>query len=413
MNTSTLDFEKACFVSHLECSETGSRIEADKLHGLSTSGAPLLVKYDLISVQNSFNKKELSHRPSNIWRYRELLPYKSTKDIISLGEMMTPLIEMPLTANKLGGESLLIKDEGRMPTASFKARGIALAVTMAKSFGIKKIAIPTAGNAGAALSAYAARAGIEAYVFTPEDTPEVTLKEIAFHGAKTFRVKGLIDSCGKVVNGGIDEMGWFDMSTLKEPYRIEGKKTMGFEIAEQLNWSLPDVIFYPTGGGTGIIAMWKAFKELKEIRWIQGPLPRMVAVQTTGCAPIVHAFESGFDSVPLPWNPVKTNVHGVRVPKPLGDRLILRTIRESEGFAIAVEDFEVEDSRIATAKETGFHLCPEGSACLVAYQKSLRKKMIRKTDQAVLFNCANGLKSPMPVQTLELDVSENIDYSKL
>ena len=279
--------------------------------------------------------------------------------------------------------------------------------------GIKKIAIPTAGNAGAALSAYAARAGIEAYVFTPEDTPEVTLKEIAFHGAKTFRVKGLIDTCGKVVNGGLDEMGWFDMSTLKEPYRIEGKKTMGFEIAEQLGWSLPNVIFYHTGGGTGIIAMWKAFKELKEIGWIQGPLPRMVAVQTTGCAPIVHAFENGFDSVPQPWNPVKTNVHGVRVPKPLGDKLILRTIRESDGFAIAVEDFEVEESRLETARETGVHLCPEGSACLVAYEKSLRKNLIRKTDQAVLFNCASGLKSPMPVQTLELDVSETIDYSKL
>ena len=326
---------------------------------------------------------------------------------------MTPLIEMPLTAIKLGAGSILIKDEGRMPTASFKARGIAMAVTMAKSFGIKRIAIPTAGNAGAALAAYATRAGIEAYVFTPEDTPEVTLKEIAFHGAKTFRVKGLIDTCGKVVNGGKEEMGWFDMSTLKEPYRIEGKKTMGFEIAEQLGWSLPDVIFYPTGGGTGLIAMWKAFKELKEIGWIQGPLPRMVAVQTTGCAPIVHAFESGFDSVPEPWNPVKTNVHGIRVPKPLGDRLILRTIQESEGFAIAVEDVEVDKSRLATARETGLHLCPEGSACLVAYEKSLRKKIIRKGDQAVLFNCASGLKSPMPVQTFELDVSKPIDYSKM
>ena len=188
---------------------------------------------------------------------------------------------------------------------------------------------------------------------------------------------------------------------------------MGFEIAEQLGWSLPNVIFYPTGGGTGIIAMWKAFKELKEIGWIQGPLPRMVAVQTTGCAPIVHAFENGFDSVPQPWNPVKTNVHGVRVPKPLGGNLILRTIRESDGFAIAVEDFEVEESRLETARETGLHLCPEGSACLVAYEKSLRKNIIRKTDQAVLFNCASGLKSPMPVQTLELDVSETIDYSKL
>ena len=316
MNTTTLDFEKACFVSHLECSETGLKIDADKPQGLSTSGAPLLVKYDLASVQNSFSKKDLSQRPSNIWRYRELLPYKSTKDIISLGEMMTPLIDMPFTANKLGSESLLIKDEGRMPTASFKARGIALAVTMAKSFGIKKIAIPTAGNAGAALSAYAARAGIEAYVFTPEDTPEVTLKEIAFHGAKTFRVKGLIDTCGKVVNGGLDEMGWFDMSTLKEPYRIEGKKTMGFEIAEQLGWSLPDVIFYPTGDGTGLTIMWKTFKELKEIGWIQLPLPRMVAVQATGCAPTVHAFESGLDRVAQPWDPVKTNVNGVRVPKP-------------------------------------------------------------------------------------------------
>ena len=352
------------FVTELECSRTGEKFDAGLIHGVSPSGAPLLVRYDLDAIRRNVARADLIGRPPDMWRYREFLPFRDSADIVSLGETMTPLVPL---RDRSGGGAVLVKDEGRMPTGSFKSRGIALAVTMAKCFGIKRIAMPTAGNAGAAVAAYCRRAGIEVYVFTPADTPEVTAREIGFHGAKVFLVDGLIDVCGRVVAEGAEPMGWFDMSTLKEPYRIEGKKTMGLELAEQLNWQLPDVIFYPTGGGTGLIGMWKGFQELAEIDWITGPLPRMVAVQSTGCGPIVRAFEAGEQEVSEPWRQVNTNIHGVRVPKPLGDRLILSAIYDSGGFAMAVDDRDVVEARAEIARREGLHLCPEGAACYVAY----------------------------------------------
>ena len=285
--------ESGCFVTHLECSETGERHPAGVLHGLSKAGHPLVVQYDLEALSASVTKDTIAARPPDMWRYREFLPLGGDVEVISLGENMSPLIPVPRTQKRLGVGDLLIKDEGRLPTGSFKGRGMAVAVSMAKSLGVSRIAIPTAGNAGAGLAAYASRAGIESFVFTPADTPEVTASEIAFHGAKAWRVDGLVGDCAQIVADGSSEMGWFDLTTLKEPYRVEGKKTMGLELAEQLGWRLPDVIFFPTGGGVCLIAMWKVFKELNEIGWLEGPVPRMVAVQSTGCGPIVRAFDAG------------------------------------------------------------------------------------------------------------------------
>ncbi len=383
------------FVSHLECSATGARVAAGQLRGLSAAGAPLLVRYDLPAIKAATDRQALAARAFDMWRFRELLPLASADDIVSLGESVTPLVVLRRAAAGGGGE-ILVKDEGRMPTGSFKARGIALAISMAKAFGVERVAMPTAGNAGAAIAAYAARCGIEAYVFTPADTAEVTVREIAFHGAHLSLVDGIIDACNRAVADGMAEMGWFDMSTLKEPYRIEGKKTMGLELAEQLGWTLPDVIFYPTGGGTGLIGIWKGFKELQALGWITGPLPRMVAVQSTGCGPIVRAFEAGADEVAEPWPDPDTQVHGVRVPKPLGDRLILSAIRESVGFAVAVDDAAVTAARAEVARERGLHLCPEGAACYAACIQELESGRVGAGDRVVLFNTASGLKTPMP-----------------
>ncbi len=291
-------------VSHLECSATGERYENDRLHGLSRAGAPLLVRYDSSAIAAAVTKADLAARAPDMWRYREFLPLPDDRARVSLGEAMTPLIRLSGLEAKLGAPRVYVKDEGRLPTGSFKARGLALAVSMAKHHGKIRLAVPTAGNAGAAAAAYGARAGMEVFVFTPEDAPEVTLREIAFHGARVFRVNGLINACAKIVRDGSERMGWHDLSTLEEPYRIEGKKTMGLELAEQLGWSLPDVIYYPTGGGTGFIGMWKAFDELQAIGWIDAKRPRMVAVQATGCHPIVRAAQAGLDHVPVPWAPV-------------------------------------------------------------------------------------------------------------
>ena len=279
--------ERPTFVSHLECSATGERYEADQVHGLSRAGKPLLVRYALDRVKHALTKGALGSRPPDLWRYRELLPVRHAHNIVSLGECMTPLIRI----HTEGSGEILVKDEGRLPTGSFKARGIALAVSMAKELGLSDLAMPTNGNAGAALAAYDSRAGMRTTVFCPEDTPEINVREIAAQGATVYRVNGLIDQCGRLVGAGRDAAGWFDMSTLKEPYRIEGKKTMGLELAEQLGWDVPDAIFYPTGGGTGLIGMWKAFAELEAIGFIGAKRPRMVAVQAAGCAPIVRAFE--------------------------------------------------------------------------------------------------------------------------
>jgi threonine synthase len=319
-------------------------------------------------------------------------------------------VPVPRLAGKLGAGEILVKDEGRLPTGSFKARGLVMAVSMAKALGITHMAMPTNGNAGAALAAYASRAGIKSTIFCPKDTPEVNVSEIALQGANVYRVKGLIDDCGKIVSEGKAEVGWFDISTLKEPYRIEGKKTMGLELAEQLNWQVPDAIFYPTGGGTGLIGMWKAFAELEAIGFIGKKRPRMVAVQAEGCAPMVRAYEAGEEYAPR-WENAHTIASGIRVPQAIGDFLILRAVRESGGFAIAVSDEAITAALEEMAREEGFLLCPEGAATYAAYKKSLAEGRVKKADQVVLFNCATGLKYPLPPVKRALDRTEPIDYS--
>jgi threonine synthase len=400
------------FVTHLECSMTGERHEADQVHNLSRAGKPLLVRYDLAGVKKALTKDKLAGRPADLWRYRELLPVRRKEDIVSLGEIMTPMVAMPKLQKKLGGGEILVKDEGRLPTGSFKARGLVMAVSMAKALGIKHMAMPTNGNAGAALAAYASHCGIKTTIFCPEDTPEVNVSEIALQGASVYRVNGLIDDCGKIVGEGKAKVGWFDSSTLKERYRIEGKKTMGLELVEQLGWDVPDAIFYPTGGGTGLIGMWKAFDELEKIGFIGAKRPRMIAVQAAGCAPMVKAYEEGKEHAPR-WENAHTIASGIRVPQAVGDFLILRAVRESGGFAIAVEDPAIEMALDEMAREEGFLLCPEGAATYAAYKQSLADGRVKKSDRVVLFNCASGLKYPLPKIEKKLDRHKPIDYAAL
>jgi threonine synthase len=400
------------FVTHLECAFTGERHDADQVHNLSRAGKPLLVRYDLTGVRKALSKDKLAARAPDLWRYRELLPVRKPEDIVSLGEAMTPIVRMPRLGAKLGGGEILVKDEGRLPTGSFKARGLVMAVSMAKALGIRHMAMPTNGNAGAALAAYATRAGIRTTIFCPEDTPEVNVSEIALQGATVYRVNGLIDDCGKIVGEGKAKVGWFDTSTLKEPYRIEGKKTMGLELAEQLGWQVPDAIFYPTGGGTGLIGMWKAFAELEAIGFIGKKRPRMIAVQATGCAPMVKAFEAGEEHAPR-WENAHTIASGIRVPQAIGDFLILRAVRESGGFAIAVPDEAIRAALDEMAREEGLLLCPEGAATYAAYKQSLAEGRVKRTDQVVLFNCASGLKYPLPPVHRTLDRHKPIDFAAL
>ncbi|HTL65823.1 MAG TPA: threonine synthase [Pseudolabrys sp.] len=400
------------FVTHLECAFTGERHDADQVHNLSRAGKPLLVRYDLTGVRKALSKDKLAARAPDLWRYRELLPVRKPEDIVSLGEAMTPIVRMPRLGAKLGGGEILVKDEGRLPTGSFKARGLVMAVSMAKALGIRHMAMPTNGNAGAALAAYATRAGIRTTIFCPEDTPEVNVSEIALQGATVYRVNGLIDDCGKIVGEGKAKVGWFDTSTLKEPYRIEGKKTMGLELAEQLGWQVPDAIFYPTGGGTGLIGMWKAFAELEAIGFIGKKRPRMIAVQATGCAPMVKAFEAGEEHAPR-WENAHTIASGIRVPQAIGDFLILRAVRESGGFAIAVPDEAISAALDEMAREEGLLLCPEGAATYAAYKQSLAEGRVKRTDQVVLFNCASGLKYPLPPVHRTLDRHKPIDFAAL
>ena len=398
MSTHTRPIEN--FVTHLECSQTGKHYRRNTQLNLSDVGKPLLVRYDLKAIKAAVSPATLKQRPQDLWRYQELLPL--TQAPISLGESVTPLLSCQYLARALDLGEVLIKDEGRLPTGSFKARGIAMAVNLAKSLGVQRMAIPTNGNAGAALAAYCAAAQIEAICFCPDDTPQVNLQEMAYYGAKTFRVKGLINDCGKLVKQGADQGLWFDTATLKEPYRIEGKKTMGLELAEQLNWILPDAIFYPTGGGTGLIGMWKAFAELEALGWIDSRRPKMIAVQADTCAPIVKAFHTGADHAEL-WPEAQTVASGIRVPIAIGDFLILKALRESRGTAIAVTDEEILESQKNLAKQTGILLCPEGAATAAALIKARQNGTITIDAKVVLFNCASGLKYPMPglVQTFE------------
>lgn len=400
------------YVTHLECSMTGKKYEANKIHGLSEVGRPLLVRYDLEKLKNEVSRDDITNSKTNgLWRYSSLLPVKNPDDRVSLGEVITPLIKLKhsVSYNEKDKGCVLVKDEGRLPTGSFKARGLCLAVSMAKQFKLNHLAIPTNGNAGAAMAAYATQANIKSTVFCPDDTPDINVREIQSLGAETFLVNGLINDCGRIVGEGKESVGWFDVSTLKEPYRIEGKKTMGLELAEQLNWELPDVIFYPTGGGTGLIGMWKAFLELKELGWIKGKLPKMVAVQAEGCAPIVKAWENGEEHAPL-WENAFTKAAGIRVPIAVGDFLIIRAVNESKGFAIAISDEEIMKSRDRVANIDGCFLCPEGAATMSAYEKALSQNLITKSDKVVLFNCATGLKYPLPPVTNNLDKDKKINY---
>ncbi|WP_374296342.1 threonine synthase [Sphingomonas sp.] len=400
--------DRPTFVTHLECSMTGERYEADQLHGLSRVGRPLLVRYDLDAVKAALAKDALSARETDLWRWRELLPVRRTENIVSLGEIETPLIPVSRSA----GANVLVKDEGRLPTGSFKARGLVMAVAMARELGVTRIAMPTNGNAGAALAAYASRCGIETIVFCPEDTPEVNVREIAAQGARVWRVNGLIDDCGAIVGKGAAEGRWFDLSTLKEPYRIEGKKTMGLELAAQCGWRLPDAIFYPTGGGTGLIGMWKAFDELEKLGWIGPERPRMYAVQASGCAPIVKAFDDGVEHAER-WENAHTVAAGIRVPRAVGDFLILRAVRESGGKALAVDDADTLRAVADCARDDGLLLCPEGGATLAAYRGALAAGEVDAGERVVLFNCATGLKYPMPEAPNWLDRTAPIDFDAL
>ena len=392
------------FITHLECSLTGEHYPAGQLHNLSRAGKPLLVRYDLDRVRAAVSRDKFAGREANMWKWRELLPMPDGVAPVSLGEPATPILSLAATARKHGAAHLLVKDEGRLPTGSFKARGMAVAVTMAKHLCVERIAIPTNGNAGAAVAAYSAAAGIGSTVICPAETPEINVRETAAYGAQVWVADGQIDECGALVGKGAAEGLWFDCSTLKEPYRLEGKKTMGLELTEQFGWQVPDAIFYPTGGGTGLIGMWKAFAELEAIGLIGPERPRMYAIQATGCAPIVRAFERG-DEFAERWEGAATVATGIRVPKAVGDFLILRAVRESGGAALAVEEDAISEAVADVARDDGMLLCPEGGAVVAGWRLALDRGLVRKDERVLLFNCANGNKYPLPDRSQALELA--------
>ena len=380
------------FLSHLQCAMCGRELEADQLWNLCPyCDKPLLARYDLERARQSVTPGELSTRAANLWRYRELLPVRDGVYALTLGEGGTPLVQATRLGHAVDFAHLFIKDEGLNPTASFKARGLAVAVSRARELGVTAISIPSAGNAAGAMSGYAALAGIEAHVFMPRDVPEPFVAECRALGASVTLVDGLITDCGRVAADGVRRFGRFDMSTLKEPYRLEGKKTMGYELAEQMGWCLPDVVIYPTGGGTGLIGMWKAFDEMEELGWIGAKRPRMVTVQSEGCAPMVKAFHDDQEFA-APWPEAATIADGLRVPAAVGDFLILRTLRESGGTAVAVSDQEMMQAARLIGSSEGIFVCPEGAATLVAFQKLRREGWIGDDEIVVLFNTGSGLK---------------------
>jgi threonine synthase len=372
-------------ISYLECSRCGEQVSADEPRTVCPKCAgSLYVRYDLAALRKGTNRGILPKRPATMWRYADVLP---EAEPVSLGEGFTPLLRSREYPN------VLIKDEGRNPTGSFKARGLCLAVTMARAYGLKKLAIPSAGNAASALAAYAASAGIEAYIVMPKDVPQANLVECQSYGAHVTLIDGLIGDCGRVVSERKQAEGWFDISTLKEPFRVEGKKTMGYEIAEQMNWTLPDAVIYPTGGGVGLIGMWKAFDEMRQLGWLPGSTrrPKMIAVQSTGCAPIPKAWEEG-KTVSEAWPQAQTLAAGLRVPKAYADYLILDILRQSEGSAVAVSDDEIMDALRHWASTEGVFAAPEGAAALAAYRRLLARGFLKPTDKVVLFNTGSGLK---------------------
>ena len=379
------------YVSHLSCSRTGEILPAGKPHNLSPAGFPLLVHYDLEKAKAELTQDRIAAGPRSMWRYAPLLPVADESSLVSLGEGWTPLLETPRLGKRLGAKNLLVKDEGANPTGSFKARGMAAAVSMAKQLGIEKLAAPSAGNAASALAAYSARAGLEAYLFMPKDVPHANYIDCKACGANVTLVDGLISDCGRIVGERKQAEGWFEVSTLKEPYRIEGKKTMGLELAEQLGWRLPDAILYPTGGGVGIIGMWKAFGELEALGWIGSERPKMIAVQAAGCAPVVRAFEQGAEVSEF-WEGAETVASGLRVPKALGDFLILEAVRESGGKAIAVTDEELMRGGSMLAESDGLFIAPEGAACVTAVEKLLASGFLNPDEEIVIYNTGTGYK---------------------
>ena len=380
-------------VTHLECSLCKLKYSAGQVQHLCSCGGPLLVRYDLEALRRTWTPAQVRDGPDNMWRYAPVLPPRS-ESIVTLGEGMTPL----LRAKRLGAKNLWIKDEGLNPTGSFKARGLSCAVSMAVELGVTKIAIPSAGNAASALAAYAAAAGIEAHIFMPRDVPNANFIECQAFGAFVTLVDGLISDCAKMVAAGAAREGWYDVSTLKEPYRIEGKKTMGYEVAEQMDWELPDAIFYPTGGGVGLIGMWKAFEEMEKLGWIGARRPKMVAVQAEGCAPIIRAFEEGEPRSRF-FDNAHTIASGLRVPKALGDFLVLDAVRASGGTAIAVSDDEMLDAGIRMASDEGIYAAPEGAACVAALEKLLASGFLKATDRIVIYNTGSGIKYPEAYST--------------
>lgn len=402
------------FVTHLESALDGTSLPADRLQTLHRD-RPLWVRYDLDAIRQAVSRDDIRRRPPTMWRWRELLPVPDEDSIVTLGETATPLVYCERLAKEFGLRQVWIKDESRLPTGSFKSRGLAMAVSMARHFGVRRLAIPTAGNAGGAAAAYAARAGLEAFVFMPDDTPAIKQYECRLAGAKTFLVDGLITDCGRIVREGKARLGWFDLSTLKEPYRIEGKKTMGLELAEQFDWQLPDVILYPTGGGTGLIGMWKAFAELAALGWLDSERrPRMVAVQSTGCAPIVRAFEAGERFAEL-FSPAATIASGIRVPAAVGDFMILDAVRESAGRAIAVNEARIyEWMNLATSLE-GVSVCPETAACVGALEQLAAEGWIAPEERVVVFNTGAAQKYPeaMAVDLPRLCKSGPLDWDRI
>ncbi len=397
------------FVSHLECANCGKQYDAGRIRHLCVDCArPLWVRYDLKRVAASFDKASLAARPPMLWRYRELLPYENESSVVSLGETMTPLLDAPTLGAAMQLDDLWIKDESRLPTGSFKARGMCMAITMAKEFGVTRVAAPTAGNAGGAMAAYAARAGMESFVVMPEDTPVINRKECYLSGATSYVADGLIDDCGKWVAENEAAGQWYNLSTLKEPYRIEGKKTMGLELAEQLGWTLPDVIFYPTGGGTGLIGMWKAFHELKSLGWLNDEkMPRMIACQSAGCAPIVTAYDSG-ERFAAKFENANTVASGLRVPAAVGDFMILDAVRESGGRAIAASESSIREWMEKGNSLEGIAICPETAVCLAALHSMRQSGEVDRNEKVVVFNTGAAQKYP---ESIEENLSR-IDLAK-
>ncbi len=383
-------------MTHLGCSLCSRTFEAGRVWNLCECGGPLLVRYDLSRLKKEWPRESLTSAVNSMWRYAPALPVRQQTSIISLGEGMTPLLPAHRTGKRIGASDLLIKDEGLNPTGSFKARGLSCAVSMCVELGVKVVAIPSAGNAASALSAYAAAAGLEAHIFMPSDVPQANFIECKAYGAHVTLVDGLISDCGRMVGERCKATAgtpgaWFDISTLKEPYRIEGKKTMGYELADQLNWTLPDAILYPAGGGVGMIGMWKAFAEMEALGWINSKRPKMIAVQAAGCQPIVRAFEEGAEASRF-WDGASTVAAGLRVPKPLGDRLTLKAVRESGGCAIAVSDRDLMEAGVQLASEEGIFAAPEGASCVAAAEQLIRTGFLKSTDKIVLYNTGSGLK---------------------